>query len=361
MKILIVGDFHSQIHEQAFYKAFEKIGEDVHHFSWHGYFKGYTTYAGKNESRQISLKSLYYLAQNKYLFGPVIRRINKEMIDRCQALKPELVFIHRGTHVLPQTLKIIKQQGCKIFGYNNDDPFSGKPTKSVWRHYLNGLFFYDWIFAYRHKNVDDYKEKGLKNISLLRSYYIKSRNYHLNPIPVDTYKTDVSFIGHYEKDNRDTYLKSIFEHNIKLKIFGVLWEKSPYYEQFLKFQQTDNIPYLGETYNLGVNSCKIALVFLSKMNNDTYTRRCFEIPATRTFMLSEYTEDLASLFKEGVEAEFFRDRTELIEKIKFYLTHDRQRQNIANAGYEKLIRAGHEVTDRVQQILSTYTTIEQTK
>lgn len=359
MKILVAGDFHSEIHEQAFYSAFKNLGEDVHHFSWHEYFKGYTIYASKSEPRQMSLPSIYYLLQNKYLFGPVIHRINKELIERCKKLKPDLVFIYRGTHIFPQTLKQIQQQGCRIFGYNNDDPFSGKPAGSFWRHYLNGLSFYDWIFAYRHKNIHDYYIRGIKNVSLLRSYYIKSRNYKLDRIPTDNYKSDVSFIGHYEKDNRDIYLKSVFENNINLKIYGAFWESSPFYEDFLRFQKADSIPYLSENYNLGLNSCKIALVFLSKINNDTYTRRCFEIPASKTFMLSEYTEDLASLFKERVEAEFFRSKEELVDKIKYYLNHDSQRLAIADAGYEKLIKVGHEVTDRVEQIINTYKEIKQ--
>ena len=355
MKILIAGDFHSQIHEQAFFHAFKRLGEDVHYFSWHDYFKGYTTYARNSESRSLSLRSIYYLAQNKYLFGPVMQRLNTDLIDRCRQVKPDLVFVYRGTHVFPKTLGEMKRQGSIIFGYNNDDPFGEKPSAAFWRHYMKGLVSYDWIFAYRHKNMADYGQKGLKNVSLLRSYYIKSRNYRLSPGQItDQYRSDVSFIGHYENDNRDAFLKFVFEQGIDLKIYGVLWENSPYFKDFLRFQQTRAIPYLNEDYNLGLNNCKIALVFLSKINNDTYTRRCFEIPAARTFMLGEYTRDLASLFEEGVEAEFFRSKEELVDKIQYYLTHETKRQAIARAGYERLIKDGHEVTDRARQILKTY-------
>ena len=41
MKILIVGDFHSQIYEEALYNAFLELSFEVGKFSWWQHFKGY--------------------------------------------------------------------------------------------------------------------------------------------------------------------------------------------------------------------------------------------------------------------------------------------------------------------------------
>ena len=68
-------------------------------------------------------------------------------------------------------------------------------------------------------------------------------------------------------------------------------------------------------------------------------------------MCSQYTDDLDSMFKEGVEAEYFRDKEEMINKIRYYLKHDAEREKIAFAGYERLLRDGHEITDRAGEIL----------
>ena len=43
-------------------------------------------------------------------------------------------------------------------------------------------------------------------------------------------------------------------------------------------------------------------------------------------MLSQYTDDLDSMFKEGVEAEYFRDKEEMMDKIRYYLKHDDKRE-----------------------------------
>jgi len=116
----------------------------------------------------------------------------------------------------------------------------------------------------------------------------------------------------------------------------------------------DDIKTLIEDYNVALNSCKIALVFLSHLNNDTYAIRCFEIPATGTFMLSTYTDDLATLFEPDKEAVYFKTPDELISKVDYYLAHDDERKQIARNGYERVMRDGHEAKDRAEQIIRAY-------
>jgi spore maturation protein CgeB len=101
---------------------------------------------------------------------------------------------------------------------------------------------------------------------------------------------------------------------------------------------------------LALNSTKIALAFLSKLNADTYTRRCFEIPAAGAFMLAEYSDDLASLFAEGKEADYFRSPEEMMDKVRYYLRHETHRRRIASAGLSRVHLDGHEALDRARQI-----------
>jgi spore maturation protein CgeB len=183
----------------------------------------------------------------------------------------------------------------------------------------------------------------------LRSYYVKYLNF-----PIDIKKKyDVVFIGHYENDNRDQWLKYLIDNGIKLKIFGPEWHRSSYFEFFKK--KIGNIHPLNLTdYNTVLNSSKIALVFLSTLNSDTYTRRCFEIPASKTFMLSQYSNDLQSLFESEVEADYFNSQNEMLEKILFYLENEKVRDKIANSAFEKVTFEGHEVSQRVRIILNQY-------
>lgn len=353
MKILIIADgLGEEIYDGVFARSFEELEHKVYRFTWKEYFKHYQ-YVTKYKTDKNRLKSIYYRAQNKLTFGPSLWQINKDIIKKCEEIKPDLIFIYRGTHVYPNTIKKIKgKSGSKVFGYNNDDPFSLTYPKYFWRHYKNGVKYYTHIFSYRFKNIDDYKAMNYDKVSLLRSYYSRDKNYFVEDIKTDTYKCDVIFIGHFEDDGRDECIKTLIENGINIKLYGTIWEKSKYYNFFIK--KLGNISALYEDYNLALNSAKIALVFLSKKNNDTYTRRCFEIPATKTMMISEYTDDLNSMFQEGKEAEYFRDEKELLEKIKYYLSNDKKLKEVGENGYKRLIKDGHEVTDRCKGVLKIY-------
>ncbi|MDQ7083779.1 MAG: hypothetical protein Q9M36_02105 [Sulfurovum sp.] len=183
MKILIVADWHGKIYAQAFFDGFRSLGHEVHKFSWKEYFYHYQ-YATRYKTDNHKIKSLYYRLQNKFLIGPAIQKINHDLIIKTNQMKPDMVFIYRGTHIYPNTIKMIqKNTQSKVFGYNNDDPFSISYKSYVWRYYKKSIPFYDYIFSYRWKNVEDYRHIGYKNSTLLRSYYLKENNFHIKRCP----------------------------------------------------------------------------------------------------------------------------------------------------------------------------------
>jgi len=352
MKILIVADWQGTVYAEAFYKTFKLLGHEVKRFSWKEYFKHYQ-YSDRYETDGNKLKSFYYKFQNKFIVGPVVHKINSDLLKTANTYQPDFIFIYRGTHIFPETIECLKREGsCLVYGYNNDDPFSSKASKSLWRYYLASVPFYDHIFSYRWKNIKDYENLGYKKNSLLRSYFIEKNNFYIKDIIKNDYMHDVIFIGHFEDDNRDMTIKYLLDNNIDIKLYGPGWEQSKYYSFFV--EKMGKISPLYEEYNLALNSAKIALVFLSKLNHDTYTRRCFEIPATKTMMMSEYTDDLNSMFEMGKEAEYFKNKEELLQKIEFYLANEKKIIEIGNAGYVRLHSDGHTVLNRVEKIIAQY-------
>ncbi len=360
MKFLVAGDFHSEIHEPSFCSALRESGHEIVEFGWHAYFKDYQLYRSK-KVKNNTFASIVCRFQNKYSVGPLISRINRDFLECCEKNDPDLIFIFRGIHIRPKTLEKVKKrlQKTRLFAYNNDDPFGKTHHRYFWRNFLRCLPFYDHIFAYREKNIADYAKIGITRASILRSYYIKERNYHMASIPTQEYVADVGFIGHFENDGRDEYCRALAEiGRIKFRINGAYWHKSRYHE-FLQKHAGPILPlYRDNEYNIAVNSVKIALVFFSSLNNDTYTRRTFEIPAARVFMLSQFSEEAASLFTPGKEAEYFQSKEEMIRKIDYYLTHDTEREAIARNGFERLLRDGHEVRDRAAAVLSVFNEIK---
>ena len=69
-------------------------------------------------------------------------------------------------------------------------------------------------------------------------------------------------------------------------------------------------------------------------------------------MISEYTEDLAmNMFKEGKEADYFRNKEELLKKLQYYLKEDGKRKEIAKAGFTRVQEEGYEIIDFAEKIL----------
>ncbi|MBR2208356.1 MAG: glycosyltransferase [Synergistaceae bacterium] len=366
MKILVVGSYVTKIYEKALYDAFCKLGYDTYKFSWNKYFDKYFNYLSSfsfswKNFREYPAKFLEAIkrAEHKYHIGPTVDKMNKGLIAYAKEVRPDLIFIQYGVFFSPSTIRALRAIGAMVFGYNNDDPFNNTAQKYFWRKYLSSCPEYDYMFSFRLKNIEDYKRVFGMNSEILRAYYIKDRNFHID-IPDERYKCDISFVGHYEDDGRDEFLIELVRGGYSFKLYGTEWHRSKYYEEFKKFMKGDIQP-VREDYNLALNSCKIALSFLSHLNNDTYTRRTFEIPATGTFMLSTYTEDLATLFEPDKEAVYFKTSDEMISKVDYYLAHDDERKKIARNGYERLIRDGHEVTDRAKQIIRTYERIKRGK
>lgn len=356
MRILIAGDWHSELHEEVVLCALKSLGHEVEAFRWCSYFSRPAGVMG-------GLVHLARRAQNKYLAGPAISRINRDLIARVTHFKPEMLFVYRGTHVTDDTLRTIKAllPDCVLVGYNNDDPFSPAYPRYLWRHFLRAVPSYDLTLAYRHANLAEYRNAGARRVELLRSWFVPERNHPVKLSEADKskFEADVVFVGHYEDDQRLEYLEEIARQGIRLRLFGPGYDwdpvirKSPVLNGLMPVQLV-----WGEDYNRALCGAKIALCFFSKLNRDTYTRRCFEIPATGTLMLSEYSDDLSTLYKEGVEADFFQSRDEMLEKIRYYLTHEDERIRVARSGQLRVMHDQHDVASRMAQVIKWAEDIE---
>jgi spore maturation protein CgeB len=347
LKIVLAGDWHSDLHEEAVRAALATLGHEVVPFAWHRYF-----HPGIRWPR---IDGLLKRAQNKYLFGPQMRALNADLLAVVGRERPQLVLVYRGTHVYPDTLRRMRAAAPEslLIGYNNDDPFAANHFPRLFKHFLQGVPEYDAVFAYRHRNLEEYLAAGARRVGLLRSWFIPERNH---PIELDAearrrYECDVAFAGHFEDDGRAEYLEAIVRRGFNLRLYGPEWGRATESSAILS-RLAPVHAVRGEEYNKALSGCKIALCFLSKLNRDTYTRRCFEIPATRTLMLSEYSDDLASLYEPGVEAEFFRSKDDMLRTIERYLTDDTRRRAVAEAGWRRVHADGHDVLTRMKRFLA---------
>lgn len=72
---------------------------------------------------------------------------------------------------------------------------------------------------------------------------------------------------------------------------------------------------------------------------DDYNMRCGEVLMTGSFLLTNWIPTLKDMenvygLKEGVHYVTYKTLDEMVEKTKYYLDHDEEREKIASAGYE---------------------------
>ena len=70
MRILVAGDWYSEVHEEGVYQAYKKIGHEVFRFSWHQYFQLETA----SFPLASKIKSFWRKFQDKFIVGPIVRK-----------------------------------------------------------------------------------------------------------------------------------------------------------------------------------------------------------------------------------------------------------------------------------------------
>jgi spore maturation protein CgeB len=359
MRILVAGDWYSDVHEDGVYHAYQEIGHDVFKFKWHQYFQ----LEEKTSSFILIINSFWYKFQNKFIVGPIVSKINYDFIKAVEKCQPDIISLYRATHITKKTLRKIKNENPSTYliSHNEDDPFTKGHPYWLWRNFHAAIPEYDLVLAHRLRNVEQYKNAGAKNVNFLRSWFDPKRTHAVKLSSNDElkFKCDVVFAGHFEDDGRVEYLEEIVNNGFKLKLFGPgkYWDpvlrKSKSLRHLAPLQQV-----WGDDYNKALCGAKVALCFMSKLNKDTYTRRCFEIPATNTVLISEYSDELSSLYNAGVEADFFKSKQELIQILRRYVDDEAYRASVAKAGHKRVVVDGHDVVSRMKMVLEWFSEIK---
>ena len=78
--------------------------------------------------------------------------------------------------------------------------------------------------------------------------------------------------------------------------------------------------------------------------------RSFEIMGSGGFLLSNYQREYEELFGNGIDYVYYTDYEDLQKKIDYYLTHEKERREIAENGYQK-VKEAHTYKNRVNTIM----------
>lgn len=344
MKVLIAGAGQHEIYEKACADSLKRLGHEVSTVTWGARIGGLSERIAEGVPHR----------------GLVANLFNRDLRLAAVETGPDLILLWRPTLVFPQTIRWLKRNTkSKVVSYNNDDPFNCPPPgirglrfRLLWRYYLAGIRETDLVFVYRAANQVEAREMGARRTEVLMPYYVPDIHHPvaLSPREEALFRSEVTFIGHFEPDSRGPQLLALADAGLSVRVYaGPTWD--PWLRANAATARLDvRPPVVGSAYAKAIAGSSVCLAFLSKQNRDTYTRRSFEIPACGGLMLSEMTPDLLSLYTEGIEALFFANTDELLEKA-LYAARDSASHGIADAGRRRAAGSGYDIDSRMTEMV----------
>jgi hypothetical protein len=85
--------------------------------------------------------------------------------------------------------------------------------------------------------------------------------------------------------------------------------------------------------------------------NSANNMRLYEATGVGAFLLTDHKQNLQTLFEPGKEVVTYHSAAEAVELIDYYLTHEAERQAIAQAGQARTLRE-HTYLNRMQEFVS---------
>jgi glycosyltransferase involved in cell wall biosynthesis len=184
--------------------------------------------------------------------------------------------------------------------------------------------FFDYVFVAQRDYVPAFRDLGHAQV-------------HWLPLACDPdvhgkrereTKYDVGFVGHLNSEDRKRRLRLLDERFI-LNDYGQFYPKEE----------------IAEIYS------QSKIVFNSSIGGDL-NMRVFEALASGSLLVTDRIENGQSdLFEDRVHLVEYSDDQEMLEVIAYYLTHESERERIAQAGHD-LVLDQHTYLHRCQQMLN---------
>jgi spore maturation protein CgeB len=332
-RILYVGGLGSGSTSAYRYAALQRLGQQVYAFDVKLY-----------EPKNSFVRRLRY----RYPFGPLVSRINHDLVLAVEASRPHLVWFDKPIFFTPDTMQAIHKAGAQIVFYVQDAPF-GPRNDGCWAQFYKTYRIADLHCLVRKADARRYAEWGLPYIETMFSFD-PAIHFPAEPPYRDAQRDrGVSYIG-FPYDERPAFLlKLARDFQLPVSVNGERWLRvlTSEEQRFLTLGG-----YLSdEQYRQGIWRSKINLSFVTESNEDDIAHKAVEIAACGGFLLAVRTPGHQALFEEDVEAVFFSSAEECADKAMFYLERPDLREAIVARGRERAVRSGYDNDTQLARIL----------
>lgn len=271
----------------------------------------------------------YEMTQNPHEKDWYLRkdRINKEMLKFIQKTieknKIDVIVCYLSGHsTSPKVLNTIKSYKIPMINESLDDERKFKSRKGkdgIYRGNKDICKYFNITLTTSKSAIIKYLVEGGR--PLYKDYCGNEKIYRkLNVLK----EYDVSFIG-ASYGVRGEYIEYLQNNGINVYTKGNGWNNG-----FATDKEMIDI----------FNKSKIVLGFSTVGRNDDIfilKGRDFEVPLTGSFYLTRYHEELEVYFDITKEIGVYTSKSDLLDKVRYYLEHEENREIIANNAYKKCL------------------------
>ncbi len=263
--------------------------------------------------------------------------------------KPDYLFTEGDPPNFNRTmiLAAARRHGIPVIYWAIQDPLWFKEVSEYCA--LNA----DYVFTTAAELLPVYRQMGKAAKLLL---FGCNPAFHQQVGPVTEYQSEVCFVGtnyYLRADVSRWMLEPLVEAGVKLKLWGQGWSNPQEKFHLPNSYDCGILPYnlLPQVYS----SAKIVLGMHLDASSTTQTSvRTFEVLGCGSFYLTQYTPAHEHLFTKGIHLEWVKERAEVAELVRYYLTHNEARAKIAKAGQE-YVYAKHTFAQRAAEVKEAIT------
>lgn len=256
------------------------------------------------------------------------RELNRALLDIVEETRPDVMLaVQMHYELWLETLEIIKARGdVATICWTTDDSWKYREvSRFVGRAYHAMTTTYERV-------VPLYRRDGISNV-LLTQWAASAENLQ-EPIAASSCRYQVSFVGAAHGDRRER-IAELQRHGVEVSCFGHGWPSGSV--------DADEIPRI-------MRESVISLNFANSKGENQMKARTFEVPGAGGFLLTEDAASLDKFYIRDKEVVTFASMPELVNKIKYYLSHPQERDAIARAGFERT-RRQHTYDIRMKEVL----------
>jgi hypothetical protein len=252
-------------------------------------------------------------------------------------------------------LKLPLYKALRIY----DGPLSAYDRDFAYLHAYNHIFYHSPAYSADLTMPEKLKYCGAQRIDFLplelfSAMYDPDKN--IDVLLAQKRDIDIIFIGDLWKNKMPTLAKVKKRFGRRAVYFGtgslrknVYFNVKYYFPCYFRPVPSLDFTKLYQRTKIGIN-----IHNRGKFTTGNY--RLFELPANGVCQISDGDEYLDYFLKREDEVACYRSPDELVEKIEFYLAHEKERLRIARDGYVRVTR-DHTVRQRIDtlhQMLQKY-------